>query len=373
MRLLFIIALFISFNVTFAQNLIKTVTDGMIFRSSLAAVDTNSSGEARDLSGQGNVGTITGATYTTSPGGISNAAMSFDNDADYVNYGDLGLDGSSALSMSLWINHDMNTSILDYIAGLQDAGQGSRYTFSLLHYGSFMRLYVAGTTQSVYDWAIGSFPDEEWCHIVVNWTVGDTADLYLNGTRLTPAAVTTGIGAMRTDNSSMSIGRDDGATSRDYVGLVADVRLYNKRLSQSEITSLATSYNTAFKAINDNVDFSDNFVTFWDTIGVPLSDATLGNNQVWQLSFKGKSSDATPTIRAWIGSAAVAKSSVYSITAGESFSTQAVNFGNAFALSSDTLWFASASTADTVSVDDVVLSKAQNSTANGRFKGWLGY
>lgn len=135
--------------------------------------------------------------------------------------------------------------------------------------------------------------------------------------------------------------------------------MYMNRLPTAKEVNDAYGLSSGWVSKNGNVS-RESFAfaqTFWDTIGVPLSDATLGNNQVWQLSFKGKSSDATPTIRAWIGSAAVAKSSVYSITAGESFSTQAVNFGNAFALSSDTLWFASASTADTVSVDDVVLSK----------------
>lgn len=277
--------------------------------------------------------------------------------------------GTSSFTAQVWFYYS-GTHAKIVISDKQNGSSGAAGWMAEQRSGGVLRWYISDGTNN-YSKDIGGFTAGNTHAGVVVDHAGGKIRYYRNGIKIDSVNITT----LNTISNAYSfiVGRQ-----ADPVGYY-DSTFYAVSLHKSVLTDrqiLEDVYLAdGWVSKNGNVT-RENFAfaqTFWDTIGIPLSDATLGNNQVWQLAYKGKSSDATKTINAWIGSAAEAKSSVYTITAGTSFATNTVNWGDAFALSSDTLWFASASTADTVSVDDVVLSKAQNSTANGRFNGWLGY
>ena len=61
------------------------------------------SGNANDVSGYGNNGTVNGATLTTDRFGNPNAAYSFDGINDYIRCTSTGVAGSGSRTISFWI------------------------------------------------------------------------------------------------------------------------------------------------------------------------------------------------------------------------------------------------------------------------------
>ena len=59
-------------------------------------------GNANDESGNGNNGTVNGATLTTDRFGNANSAYSFDGVDDYIQTNYTGISGSNSRSFSLW-------------------------------------------------------------------------------------------------------------------------------------------------------------------------------------------------------------------------------------------------------------------------------
>lgn len=284
---------------------------------------------------------------------------------------------TTPFSVSLWFRRDNATNPGRNMFLFCQRDGGTRNSWSIIYHNATQTMrfevYISTTLYFVSWDETGStfwnnYFDGEW-HQVIGVHDGSTVEIYIDGIKSSNSTAASG----NVDNfleEELTIGRIAMLTTYSFDGDLSQMAILDTNLNaqavREEYSLMPGWVSKNGNVTRENLAFAQ---TFWDTIGVPLSDATLGSNQAWKLSYKGKSSDATKTIKAWIGSAAVAKSSVYSITAGESFSTQTVNFGNAFALSSDTLWFASASTADTVSVDDVVLSKAGASGRNSN--SWL--
>lgn len=107
-----------------------------------------------------------------------------------------------------------------------------------------------------------------------------------------------------------------------------------------------------------------------DTLCVPLPDATLGANQEWVFDVKNRDTDGSGSTDWWIGKKRQPKTTVKTINCGSSFENDKVYFGDGFALSGDTLWVAFS---DTVSVDNVVLSKVSHHLkTNYKFKSLPG-
>lgn len=166
------------------------------------------------------------------------------------------------------------------------------------------------------------------------------------------------------------IGRNTAAALPFY-GSMYYVSFANDKLTVPELqreTELV--YNAIATNASVNRVYGQWFQTAWsDTIGFPLSDATLGNNQEWVLDVKSKDTDGSGSTNWWIGKKREPKTVVKTVNCSASFENDKVYFGDGFALSSDTLWVAFA---DTASVDNVVLSKAKHHLIQ-RKSGWLGW
>ena len=60
-------------------------------------------GNANDESGNGNNGTVNGATLTTDRFGVANKSYSFDGVDDYIDIGDWAIGGE--ISIAVWVNY----------------------------------------------------------------------------------------------------------------------------------------------------------------------------------------------------------------------------------------------------------------------------
>jgi hypothetical protein len=196
-----------------------------------------------------NDGTIYGATFTTDRKGQANKAMYFDGVDDYINIdfpNELIGITTQDFTISFWMNaktfsgQSTYKRIIDITETISPANNfqfsGTRFNNQLQFYG-----HKDGT---IYRKAMNpeTTPLNEWIYVVGLWksNINDIS-LYVNTIEQTDS----GYGTPTAVSSNVfNIGRRaDGERTTYFNGSIADVRIYNRALSQEEITLLYNSYN----------------------------------------------------------------------------------------------------------------------------------
>jgi hypothetical protein len=197
------------------------------------------SGNADDISSSGLAGTVTGATITADRHGVANEAYRFDGVDDIINYGtapDLAFGARTTYTMVAWVK-------------LEDREDASRNTIiSKFNGGVAAGWYLAVNAdeeiqayRNAVPWSVSgtaSVPYDEYVHVAVSYD-GSNLSVWLNG----DLDGTIAFGGHPTDTSTdILIG---GVFSRNNVvpllkGVVDEVRLYNRVLTDTELTWLAT-------------------------------------------------------------------------------------------------------------------------------------
>lgn len=192
-----------------------------------------------DIGPSGRTGTITGAARWVP--GIANpngSALAF-NGSTYMSAADnaaLQLSTVGGVSLwfkmtaaqnSIWLLHKGDTSRTNECYGLQIDGNG-RVRFRL-RYGTGANQYVEAvstTTPAV----------NRWYHVAATWqNPGTNLTLYINGVSEGTAATNTA----RNTNGAFYLGTGDTGAN-EFTGVIDEVYLYKKVLSQSDVTALAT-------------------------------------------------------------------------------------------------------------------------------------
>ena len=183
-------------------------------------------GNASDFSGCLNHGLISGALWVD---GKYGKALSFNGSTDYVSVLHSASFDVSNITISLWMKFD--TVPAEYTRIVSKSG----YIFELLLqsdqkiWGRIIvdDLWRSSPTSSVLVVGI-------WYHVVLIYD-GSYVRLYVNSVEVTPATAYSG--AVGSDASSVLIGCKDGVI-KWFDGVIDDVRVYNRVLSQDEITAL---------------------------------------------------------------------------------------------------------------------------------------
>ncbi|MFC1591461.1 LamG-like jellyroll fold domain-containing protein [Thermodesulfobacteriota bacterium] len=226
-------------------------------------------GNANDESGNGHDGTVNGATLTTDRFGNPNSAYSFDGVDDYIALGDsdnlLGV--ARNISISIWVYTHDNTLGQKIFNGEREVGTPSAYNtgygISIMDDGSIKASVGTGVTNAGSNAAISSstaIDSNAWEHIVI---VRNDTDIriYINGE----------LDSSRNDFSSYDISYYGSAHEYDkyaigngcynswicntFNGLLDDLRIYNRALSESEIQELyngESSCNNEFASLDNH-------------------------------------------------------------------------------------------------------------------------
>jgi Concanavalin A-like lectin/glucanases superfamily len=193
-------------------------------------------GDAADASGNGNNGTVNGATPTTDRFGNGNSAYSFDGINDSVT-GSVPV--SSSVTVSLWAksatavwnangflasSRDPNGFIIHPTAG------GTKWTGYIVdNSGNF---YAIGTHRAT------AITDYHQYAITYDNTTGD-AQMFFDGQSVVKRSL---LGIMTRAGSgtlNLSIGADSNGYASPYgAAAIDDVRIYNRALSGAEVTAL---------------------------------------------------------------------------------------------------------------------------------------
>jgi len=271
-------------------------------------MDESSGSTTADSSGKNNTGTLTnGATWQGADGGHwdgesdllfgSGDSLNFDGTNDYINVPDNStLEGMSQVTVSFWLKFDddtLNTSILT---------KGTAY------YGAYS-VRKWSTDIAPLRWAINSvagnpyqaltpfknFETNIWYFFTGTYD-GQTLIAYLNGLPGTPVSYEGGV--IENNSASLKIG---GVSVNEYTpldGSIDEVRIYNRALSQAEITALheRRRYTSPEPALTVG---SEDGYPIAPTIGTPniLSSSVIRwnftDNSSYETGFKLYNSDGT--------------------------------------------------------------------------------
>jgi len=207
-------------------------------------------GNANDESGNGNDGTVNGAVLTTDRFGNSNSAYDFDgvNDNITIPHSD-SMNVIDGLSVSAWIVcHDCGQQLP--LVGQHIVNKGAietvqTYSLKLVNDedDDYLGMALRGDWGPIHAWF--SYPADElltrnlnpteWYHAVVLWD-GSTMKVYKNGIHISAAdrAFTSPV-----LNGDENLGIGSRYNSDDFFdGIVDEVRIYNRALSDTEILEL---------------------------------------------------------------------------------------------------------------------------------------
>jgi len=193
-------------------------------------------GNANDWSGNGNNGTVYGATLTT---GKFGQCYSFASDGtNYITAGNPVITG--AFTVAAWVK--VSDTGVRGIAGTRGPGD---YGFDMkLHNGNQIHADIGTDTGWITTFADASFTYSTgtWYHIV--YVVTQTGyTIYANGNNVGSGsyASTTPVFSNATHTIQIS-GIGVGMGGERFYGLIDEVRIYNRALNASEVRSLMLGY-----------------------------------------------------------------------------------------------------------------------------------
>jgi hypothetical protein len=189
-------------------------------------------GNALDESGNGNHGTVYGATLASDRNGDPESAYHFSGNS-YIAVADSdSLDLESALTIAAWIRPDREDGGWMVVQKKDPQHGGGVYNFDIQPGRASCSLRVAGGGSST-ETATGTTPIAvgEWQHIAATWD-GATIRIYYNGQLEgeQPFPHT-----LATSDGELWIGRYYSAFNGD----IDEVRIYNRALSAAEIVEIA--------------------------------------------------------------------------------------------------------------------------------------
>ena len=203
-------------------------------------------GNANDESGKGNNGIVSGATLTTDRFGNLNSAYSFDGSNDFIQVADndiLSLTFNT-FCISFWININSFTKNMGILAKRTLGGVAASNWEYNMQIRSSNESYETYLWNSAGNCGVFSGPNaivtksKIWVNYILT-SDGSNIKLYKDGilvdqgTKLTTCSFSNGTGPL-------TIGVGGGWNESVYFnGLIDDVRIYNRSLSDLEISSLS--------------------------------------------------------------------------------------------------------------------------------------
>jgi hypothetical protein len=184
---------------------------------------------AADSSGNSNNGTLFGGPIWQPDGGILNGALQFDGVNDYVDCNNASiLNIQDKITLACWIKIAAFTRAWQAVLAKGD----DSYLLCRSSVGNSIHFGLTGTSLGGFDGA-AVVADSNWHHVAGVYDGAD-AMLYVDGVPDTAIPCT---GQINTSNYKLFIGENSQIRGRYLKGLVDDVRIYSKALSEAEVVA----------------------------------------------------------------------------------------------------------------------------------------
>ncbi|MFZ1532571.1 MAG: LamG-like jellyroll fold domain-containing protein [Chitinophagaceae bacterium] len=254
-------------------------------------------GNANDESGNGNNGTVIGATLTTDRFGNANKAYSFTN-PNHIEVPNSNLLGDE-FTLSYWFKIDYypgQRGVMSNVAipngGFQQAFDGTTFSY-ILGYN------FPQTSDPLYSNYTMQEPLSQWHHLAVTYKKTGTSlsesKLFING-ELKKSSNHIGLSILFTPNATFYIGQNHSGLN--FQGDLDDIRIYNRNLSPNEIQQLADipmmPELLAYLPMNGNAnDKSGNNHDGTVVNAPPATDKYDNSNSAYQFNGNGTGTNIT--------------------------------------------------------------------------------
>ncbi len=197
-------------------------------------------GNANDESGNGNNGTVNGATLTTDRKGNTNSAFNFDGTSSYIIIQDFNI-SQNTVSYAFWVKSNSNQGVpiiskhgditnVEVLISIQTDGKYDyEWTINDQYYDSgILTNYYAGN-----DGKGLALPSDNWDFIVITYS-GSKMSFYLNNILINSGNAS---GAIADNIVPLYIGTYVNLI-KFFNGKIDDIRIYNRALIETEILQL---------------------------------------------------------------------------------------------------------------------------------------
>jgi hypothetical protein len=216
-----------SAGVTVSVSYQATSTTGLVAAFNF---DEGSGTTVHDSSGNGNNGTITGATWTT---GLFGSALSFNGANSWVTVNDSSsLHLTSGMTLEAWVDPTALAANWSAVM-MKERPSGLSYALYATDGANQPPAAYIDSSSTDYDSkGLTNLPLNAWSFLTGTYD-GTNLDLYVNGTLVNALSVS---GLITTSNGALRIG-GDAIWGEYFQGLIDNIRIYNRRLNQGEIRS----------------------------------------------------------------------------------------------------------------------------------------
>lgn len=233
---------------------------------------------ANDVSGNKNNGTVNEATLTADRFGNSNSAYNFDGLNDFISVNpSSSLNIVNNISVSLWF-YTTQTGFYGYLVDRDICGVTKDW--SLAYNGTSILRIGDGTTDQII--SSGSNNIKSW-HNLVFVRMNDSFKLYIDGTLSSQLAIN-GLN-FQNNQTPIYFGEQvclpNSVNSPNFKGKIDDIGIWNRALTQQEITTIYNSVEIpTYSDTCNNVSGSltQGLVGYWPFCGNANDDSGKGNN-----------------------------------------------------------------------------------------------
>ena len=234
-------------------------------------------GNANDESGNGNNGTVNGATLTSDRFGNANGAFAFNGVSDYIEVINDSTLNNPSISISAWFNANdfglasqLNQGMI--VSKHQPPGWGASYELAVNSINGNNVWATFSINGNKWVSTQNSLTQNNWTYVVYTHD-NNNAKMYINGLMVDSLNI---VGGLSANSLPMWFGArpNAGSNSAHFFGKLDDIAIWNRALSPSEISQLYNQ-NICYQTITVtdtlliNVNLSGlNPVTYQNTIKV---------------------------------------------------------------------------------------------------------
>ena len=247
-------------------------------------------GNANDESGNGNNGTVSGATLTGDRFGNANKAFTFDGANDYIDIGDpivnsLDFQGG-AFTISAWFNatavngNDIPLLLKSTGSNVNSGDYGVVISNNTNNKVQFGMSFGNGNGAAVS--SVNSINTGIWQHLVIVFNSTSDIKLYLdNSLGLSCFSCTNNPSILNNPSTPLRFGWYQ-TYNNFFNGKLDDIGIWNRALTQQEITDL---YNAVNCSNNTAITPQTNSLTIGSTASFTATTSDPNPNFVWQSDF----------------------------------------------------------------------------------------
>lgn len=255
-------------------------------------------GNANDESGNGNNGTVNGATLTSDRNGVSNSAYNFDGINDFIIAPGNSQFSNNSKTIAFWVNFNTSSGGEEIIC----LGSQSSTTWGCIVDNGLMVLnYGRGCTNNPSQPAPINLTMANWHQLIfVSTGVAGNTSMYFDGQFIGSGSTAISVGSC--SNSNLYFGVDIFSSPEHFDGKLDDICIWNRALTTSEVQQLysAQSSNTTSNSNSGNSNSASSInnlpkgisyqAVARDSAGTPLSNANV------EVRFTLRDSSITGTV-----------------------------------------------------------------------------